>query len=59
MAKQHRMFVLTVAALIAAGEALAGMPSRAITAGLIVIVLGSLVTAARRTWRILREAEAR
>jgi phosphatidylglycerophosphate synthase len=59
MAKQHRMFVLTVAALIAAGEALMGVPSRAMTAALIVIVLGSLVTAARRTLRILREAEAR
>jgi phosphatidylglycerophosphate synthase len=59
MAKQHRMFVLTLAALIAAGEALAERPSRAITVGLTIIVLGSLVTAVRRTSRILREAAAR
>ncbi len=62
MAKQHRMFVLTVAALIASGEALAGVPARAshaMTAGLSVIVIGSLATAARRTRRILREVEAR
>jgi phosphatidylglycerophosphate synthase len=59
MAKQHRMFTLTVAALAAAGESLAGMPPRAIPAGLGVIVAGSLVTVIRRTGRILREAEAR
>ena len=59
MAKQHRMFVLTVAALIAAGEALTVRPSHAITVGLSAIVVGSLVTAARRTSRILREAAAR
>jgi phosphatidylglycerophosphate synthase len=59
MAKQHRMFTLTVAALLAAGEALAGMPSRAIAAGLALIVAGSVATAMRRTVRILREAGAR
>jgi phosphatidylglycerophosphate synthase len=59
MAKQHRMFVLTVAALIASVEALAGSPPRALSAGLVVIVVGSLATAVRRTRRVLREAEAR
>jgi phosphatidylglycerophosphate synthase len=59
MAKQHRMFVLTVVALFSAIEALVGMPSRALMAGLAAIVNGSLVTAARRTIRMLREAEAR
>jgi len=59
MAKQHRMFTLTVFTLLAAIEALAGLPSRAIPAGLAVIVAGSVATAMRRTRRILREAEAR
>jgi phosphatidylglycerophosphate synthase len=59
MAKQHRMFTLTIATLAAAGEALADMPSRAIPAGLAVIVAGSLTTAIRRTRRILREAAGR
>jgi phosphatidylglycerophosphate synthase len=59
MAKQHRMFTLTVAALLAAGESLAGLPPRAIPAGLALIAAGSIVTVIRRTGRILREAEAR
>jgi phosphatidylglycerophosphate synthase len=46
MAKQHRMFALTVAALLASAEALAGAPTRAIPA-------------ARRALAILREAGAR
>jgi phosphatidylglycerophosphate synthase len=59
MAKQHRMFTLTVATLLAAVEALADMPSRAIPGGLAVIVAGSVATAIRRTRRILSEAGAR
>ena len=59
MAKQHRMFTLTVVTCLAAVEALAGMPSRAIPAGLAVIVSGSVATTIRRTRRILREAETR
>ncbi len=59
MAKQHRMFALTVAALLAAGEALLGMPPRAIRLGLGVIVAGSLLTVFRRTRRIAREVDAR
>jgi phosphatidylglycerophosphate synthase len=59
MAKQHRMFVLTLAALIAAVEAQFAFAPRALWAGLAVIVLGSVVTAWRRTSRLLREAEAR
>jgi phosphatidylglycerophosphate synthase len=59
MAKQHRMFTLTVVTLAAAGEALVDMPSRAIPAGLAVIVAGSFATAIRRTRRILREAAGR
>lgn len=59
MAKQHRMFTLTVATLLAAVEALYGTPPRAIRIGLGVIVAGSIVTVVRRTWRIAREVEGR
>jgi phosphatidylglycerophosphate synthase len=59
MAKQHRMFTLTVVTLLAAGEALLGMSPRAIRIGLAVIVAGSIVTAFRRTRRIAGEVEAR
>lgn len=59
MAKQHRMFTLTIVTLLGALEAVAGMPPRAIPAGLAVIVAGSVVTAIRRTRRILVEAGGR
>jgi phosphatidylglycerophosphate synthase len=59
MAKQHRMFTLTLATLLAAGEALLEMPPRAIRIGLAVIVAGSIVTALRRTWRIAGEMHAK
>ena len=59
MAKQHRMFTLTVFTLVAATEALLGMPPRAMRIGLGVIAAGSLVTASRRTRRIAAEVEAR
>ena len=48
MAKQHRMFVLTLAALFARVEI-----------GLGIIVLGSAITAWRRATRLLGDAEAR
>src|SRR5688572_24777601 len=50
MAKQHRMFVLTLAALI---DARFSPPPRALWAGLAIIVLGSAVTAWRRTTHLL------
>jgi phosphatidylglycerophosphate synthase len=59
MAKQHRMFTLTVATLLAAGETLAGLPARAIRIGLAVIIAGSIVTAIRRTLRIAAEVQSR
>jgi phosphatidylglycerophosphate synthase len=59
MAKQHRMFALTVAALVGALEAALGLPPRALVVGLSAIVLGSLMTIVRRTRRMFREAEAR
>ena len=59
MAKQHRMFTLTVAAVLAGVEALVGAPPRAIRIGLVVIVAGSIVTVVRRTRRITSEVRAR
>ena len=59
MAKQHRMFTLTLAALAGAVEAALALPPRAVVAGLAVIVAGAAITAARRTRRLLREAGAR
>lgn len=59
MAKQHRMFVLTLGALAAAGEALVGRPPRAIAVALGMIVLGSAITTWRRAARLLLDAEAR
>ena len=59
MAKQHRMFTLTVFTVVAAGEAILGMPPRAIGIGLGVIVAGSIVTAFRRTMRIACELGGR
>ena len=56
MAKQHRMFALTVATLLAVIEALNDSPLRAIPAGLAIITAGSIVTVIRRTRRILVEA---
>jgi phosphatidylglycerophosphate synthase len=59
MAKQHRMFTLTIATLLSAVETMLGMPLRAMRVGLGLIVAGSIVTVCRRTQRIISEAEAR
>jgi phosphatidylglycerophosphate synthase len=59
MAKQHRMFTLTVATMLAAAEAHMAASPRAIPAGLVVILAGSMLTAARRTRRMLTEAGSR
>jgi hypothetical protein len=59
MAKQHRMFTLTVAAVLAAAEVLLDRSPEAIRIGLGVIVAGSVVTVVRRTRRIVDEMNAR
>jgi len=59
MAKQHRMFVLTVSTLLAVPEAAFGLPPRAMRIGLGVIVAGSIATVFRRVRRIATEVEAR
>jgi phosphatidylglycerophosphate synthase len=58
MAKQHRMFALTVATLASVVETMAGLPPRAMRIGLAVIVAGSIVTVCRRTLRIAGEVGA-
>ena len=55
MAKQHRMFTITLAAIVAAGETLLALPARAMVWGLAVITVGSLITTARRTSRVAAE----
>ena len=59
MAKQHRMFTLTVVTLVAIGETLGGLPPRAIRVGLALIIAGSMATAIRRTGRVVSEVNAR
>jgi phosphatidylglycerophosphate synthase len=59
MAKQHRMFMLTVAALLAISQVLRGRPPHALEVGLIVIVGGAIVTAIRRVARLAAELSGR
>ena len=58
MAKQHRMFTMTVAAVLSAAEVLVHMPPRAMPAGLVVVIAGSLLTAFRRIRRIVDEVNS-
>jgi|SRR5687768_10520635 len=59
MAKQHRMFTLTLASLGAATEVVLELPPRVMTASLVLIVLGSAITTARRASRVAAEARLR
>ena len=59
MAKQHRMFTLTVATLAAAVESTLGGSPRSIGVGLMIVAAGSIATVARRTRRIARELASR
>ena len=59
MAKQHRMFALTVGALAAAVEDVVSGSVWALYVALAVIVLGSMVTLVRRTSHIARDLRAR
>lgn len=58
MAKQQRMHLLVVGALLSIIEALLGWPARVIPLVLVVIVLGSLLTALRRILRIVKDLNA-
>lgn len=60
MAKQHRMAVLTVACVVAAAEALLSGTQWALLLALLVIVIGSVMTAVRRSvtaWRFLEQRD--
>lgn len=63
MAKPHRMAMLTLTCLVAAGFTLTSTGSEyapdIITYGLLVIVIGTAITAIRRTLLIARELQAR
>jgi phosphatidylglycerophosphate synthase len=59
MAKQHRMFVLTIAALASAAEISVETPPRTLWIALLVISAGSIATAVRRLRRIAMDVAAR
>lgn len=59
MAKQHRMFVMTLGCLIGAVEYSMAGTTRAVWLALVVIVAGSLVTLARRLSLLASELESR
>jgi phosphatidylglycerophosphate synthase len=59
MAKQHRMFTLTVGSILAAAEAALGLPLRVMRLALAVIAAGAIATAWRRIALVAAELEAR
>jgi phosphatidylglycerophosphate synthase len=59
MAKQHRMFTLTLATVISSIEAPLHQRSFGIYAALAIIVAGSLLTIVRRTRRMVAEVNGR
>ncbi|MFN2385344.1 MAG: CDP-alcohol phosphatidyltransferase family protein [Thermoanaerobaculia bacterium] len=59
MAKQHRMFVMTVACVTAAVEAAVSRSPRTLYAALVLVVAGSAYTAAARTRAIVRDLRRR
>ncbi len=59
MAKQHRMFVITVGCLAAAIEHSRAGTVRALWLTLIVVVAGSIITLVRRLMRLVAELESR
>jgi phosphatidylglycerophosphate synthase len=57
MAKQQRMFITTLACLVAGVESLQGWAPRALIAALALIVFGTAYTTMRRTGRIVSALE--
>jgi phosphatidylglycerophosphate synthase len=57
MAKQHRMALLTLACLLCAALVPLGYERQVLGSVLALIAVGSLFTAVRRTWRVLRKLE--
>jgi len=58
MAKQQRMHLVVVGALLSMVEAIIGWPVRAMPLVLVIIVLGSVLTVLLRVRRIVRELNA-
>lgn len=59
MAKQHRMAVVTVAVLLAAGAGFFGYQAHVMFAALVIIVAGAAITVARRTAWVVRTLEGK
>ena len=59
MAKQHRMFVVTVGALASAVESAMRGTSWSLYAALWIVIVGSIFTFVRRLRRVARQLEAR
>lgn len=59
MAKQHRMFLVTVGCLAGAVESAFGRPPRLLYVALAAVAAGSAATAIRRTARIARNLRAK
>jgi len=57
-AKPQRMFLLTVACVLAFAEKLAGLPPRVLFVFLILINLGTVLTCIRRTVRLAHQLES-
>jgi phosphatidylglycerophosphate synthase len=57
MAKPHRMWVLAITSLVGALESASGWPPQAITIGLAVIVIGSMITCLRRILHLHKALE--
>jgi len=58
MAKPQRMFILTLASLLAAGETALSLPPNAIFYGLCIIALGSAITCIRRSMHMAKELKS-
>jgi phosphatidylglycerophosphate synthase len=59
MAKPQRMWLVMAGGLIASGEAIAGLPARAMPIALAAIAAGAFLTTARRSIRLIRKLESR
>jgi phosphatidylglycerophosphate synthase len=59
LAKQQRMYVLTLACLLAAGEKFLGMWSGSFFVFLLIIAAGTLITCLRRSARLARRLESK
>jgi phosphatidylglycerophosphate synthase len=59
MAKPHRMATLTVAAIADGVAGLFEWRGRLLAVALALIVLGTIITMGRRTWRMARELQSR